>query len=113
MRLGLRLAWLVTFVVVAGGSLLPDSNPALQPVKLINDKMLHLGGYALLALLTFANLPRSSRLAAALLVFGVGLTIELIQPAVGRMFDWKDLLANSLGIAVATALWRVAGAGSP
>jgi len=43
-----------------------------------------------------------------LLSFMYGLTVEFLQPivAVGRMFSWSDVLANTVGIAVGMLLAR-------
>jgi VanZ family protein len=80
--------------------------PARWLPPLPNDKLLHFlafGGLALLA----ARMAQDShqRIAALLAVFAIGLVIELLQNAVpGRRFCWRDLLANTIGIAVAAFL---------
>lgn len=74
------------------------------------DKLIHASGYALLALLaTGLFAPGRSRWLALVWLVVFGGLIEIAQGlwAVNRAADPWDLLANSLGIALAAAVfWR-------
>jgi len=50
----------------------------------------------------FRRLPR---LWCVVLAVGLGAAVELVQGQVGRDASWGDLLADSLGVAVALLLW--------
>ena len=52
----------------------------------------------------FRRLPR---LMAAALAVALGGAVEVVQGLVGRDASWGDLLADTLGIAVALLLWAV------
>jgi hypothetical protein len=66
------------------------------------DKLEHLATYALL-MLWFGQLGRRW-LAAALLIL-MGVSIELLQGMGGvRMFEWGDIVANTLGVGLGALL---------
>ena len=50
----------------------------------------------------FRRLPR---LWCAILTVALGAAVEVVQGLVGRDASWGDLLADSLGVAVALLLW--------
>lgn len=74
------------------------------------DKLIHAGGYALLAVLAVGLFgPDRNRWLALLWLVMLGGLIEIAQGlwAINRAADPWDLLANSLGIALAAAIcWR-------
>ena len=101
--LGLWIAMLVVVVVV---SLVQP--PDLQ-VRLPRhaDKIEHLLAYAALAfagLQLFASRPALVAVACGLVTLGIGLEVAqgLLVPAV-RSMDWRDAVANSLGVAFGLA----------
>ena len=71
------------------------------------DKANHAFAFAVLCLLGTVAWPRRTlRLLAALLAYGVA--IELLQSlTAGRHADWRDMVANAAGLALA---WAVASA---
>lgn len=87
-------------------SLMPTAYLA-APVFSIWDKAQHALGFAVLTLLAVQAYPSRSRLRLALALLLLGGAIELAQSASGwRMGDWRDGLANAVGIAVVLMLVR-------
>ncbi len=68
----------------------------------LSDKVAHVAAFYIVTLLAFAIAPRFRRMELALMVFGLGVAIELGQGIVGRSLSVSDVLANSAGIAAAT-----------
>ncbi|MGQ0834405.1 MAG: VanZ family protein [Gammaproteobacteria bacterium] len=104
----LRLApfWWVAGIVLALVVVFESLAPTVSMPPLGNDKLAHFAGYGVLSF-WFAGILQRRRypvLAALLLAFGV--LVELAQYAMGlgRTADWRDVVANSLGIATALAL---------
>lgn len=96
--------------LIVAGTLAP---PAAAPAFTISDKLLHFGGYLLLAL-WFAGLVERYRYLAvgvALIALGGGLEVLQALMGYGRTADWWDLSANTLGVAAGLALAQ-AGLGS-
>lgn len=98
------MAWEVVLFIcavllVSVGCLLPAR--WLRPLP--HDKLLHFlafGGLTLLAGRMSTSV--SGQAAGLLIVFAIGLLIEILQNAVpGRRFCWRDLTANTAGIATA------------
>lgn len=103
----LRAGWGVWLVAVVIGSLLPaESGPMVALDTLdINDKLEHLIGYLLLALLPAIHERR--RVVAVLVpllpVLGVALEFgQLYSP--GRSFDTYDMLADVVGVIIGAVL---------
>lgn len=105
----LRHPWLwqlLGWVLVVGAivlSLLPVAQ--LPPIN-ANDKLEHAITYAVLALWFAGMYPRSRYVWIGALLFFMGLFIEWAQGAMqlGRQRDYRDVIANSVGIGVGLAL---------
>jgi VanZ family protein len=94
-RVWLAVGWLLVVAVILLSLIrLPLDLPHAQ-----GDKSGHVVAYAVL-MFWFAQLyaagARRTAIAIALLVLGCGL--EVVQSAVGRDFEYADMLANGLGI---------------
>ena len=101
MRQTLRIGYWLACVVVSVLSLMPLAY--LPPVAFDWwDKAQHALAFMLLGTLGLLAYPQAVlRLLIGLLVFGA--VIELAQATTGwRYGDWQDLLANALGLAIAT-----------
>ncbi|MDP2263226.1 MAG: hypothetical protein Q8K24_08720 [Hydrogenophaga sp.] len=71
------------------------------PVFSIWDKAQHAFGFAVLTLLAVQAYPSHSQFRLAMALLLLGGAIEIAQSASGwRMGDWRDGLANAVGIAV-------------
>ena len=99
------LGWLLVLGVVFG-SLLPR---VWMPDFTSSDKFMHSGSYLVL-MLWFSGLYRRERhLAIALLLFVLGLVLDVSQSlSPYRTFDWRDVAANAGGILVGLLLSRFA-----
>ena len=105
MRLAFRCLFYGAITAVFVGSLLPVSQ--VEPIFVLKDWLIHFAAYAfcgLLAAYGFKSPANKSRAFVGL--FTTGAIIEVVQPYVGRHFDWFDLSANSMGI-LAAILGRV------
>ncbi|MEL7547227.1 MAG: hypothetical protein AAGJ84_11285 [Pseudomonadota bacterium] len=94
---GCRAVLALAVVVVVYGSLGP-TDPAAVPGWIPWDKAQHFIaflGLSAIALIAFANVPS---LFVGLIVFTLGLVIELVQPAFGRTQSASDVIANLTGI---------------
>ncbi len=117
----LRIAWLICFVAVIAGSLLPaDSAPMRALDKLaIDDKVQHLLAYALLAFLPAIHERRRNLVVLLVMAPAMGVFLEFGQLySPGRTFDVHDMLANAAGVAIGAAIGLalrrfLAGAGEP
>lgn len=113
--LALRYPWLwriLGWILIAGvifGSVAPGSWVRGVPGP---DEFQHAGSYFVLTL-WFAGLYARSRLGLIAAVFlTLGLAMEIIQGQLSyRGFDYEDLLANFVGILIASGLsfWFLAG----
>ena len=99
---------LLTCVVI--GELLPgDSKPitALSTAN-VNDKVLHFGAYAVLALVPAIGFHRDAALRFMIVTEVVGLGLEGLQILVPqRSCDAADIAANTIGVVVGAVLGRV------
>ena len=110
--IGWNLALLVGGgLVFAAGCLVPNR---WLPAKLPNDKLMHFAAFAVLGLLALGQ-AQGYRQAAAWLV-GLtlaGAAIECLQQLVpDRGFSWRDIAANTAGVAfagVAAQLYMILG----
>jgi VanZ family protein len=94
--LGLGWALIIAAVIV---SLLPGQS---LPQTGVSDKVEHTVAYMLLTLWFTGVYPRSSYFKIGLGMFLLGVAIEIAQGAMpfGREADIRDVVANSLGIAL-------------
>lgn len=104
-----RWAPLAVAAAILAASLLPGggSGGAVGPIGI--DKLLHAGGYAVLALTALCALrARSARasLGVILLVTVFGGAVELLQaPVAGRHVSTLDLAADAVGAAGGAVGW--------
>jgi CRP-like cAMP-binding protein len=85
--------------VIVVGSLIGGRDPTIEV-----DKVLHFGGYAVLAILFVLALRPVLYIPALLALVGGGFLIEYLQSFTGRSMDISDGVANTLGVAVGAAL---------
>jgi VanZ family protein len=105
----LRLAplwWGIGFglgLAIVTGSLVPRL-PDMMPMG--SDKVWHFAGYGMLSFWFVGVLERRRYPLLAIVMLSLGIAIEIAQHAMGmgRSADWRDIVANSLGIAVALGL---------
>ena len=105
MRLVLRHPWVWlglgwTFIVCAITlSLIPGQK---LPHTGVSDKFEHALAYALLTLWFAGIYPRSSYWRVGIGMFALGIAVEIAQGAMpfGREMDFRDVVANSIGIAL-------------
>ena len=105
MRLSLRHPWVwlglgwtfIAFAIVVG--LVPGQK--LPPTG-VSDKVEHAVAYTLLTLWFAGVYPRTSYWRVGLGMLALGVSIEIAQGLMpfGRQTDFRDVVANSLGIAV-------------
>jgi VanZ family protein len=102
----IQLAFWSSVAGVVVLSLLPTTELPEQ-VTLVWDKAQHAVGFAFLTALGFLAYPgHRVRVCIGLLLLGAA--IEFAQQATGwRQGDAQDWLANAVGIAFTTALWRL------
>lgn len=70
------------------------------------DKAEHAVAYLVLGLSGFLLFPKHPRL-VVVVALAQGAGVEVLQSLMGfgRQGDWRDMVANTLGVAVATGLW--------
>ena len=97
-RTWLIVGWLFVLGVVYGSL---TGNPVITHAS-VNDKLEHFGAYAALSLWFAGIYPRSRYAIIAVGLFLLGVSMEFLQAAMraGRMKDFHDVIANSIGIAV-------------
>ncbi|MFM6989544.1 MAG: VanZ family protein [Arenimonas sp.] len=106
-----RRLWLALWIagMLLGVYLSLRPVPAVAPALPHLDKLIHVGGYAVLAAFATCLFSGSARLRALAGVWLLGAAIELAQGLLptGRLMEAADLLANSVGIMLGSALcWR-------
>jgi VanZ family protein len=99
--------WTITLAVVVGSLIPPREFPA--PIAFFNDKFLHFIAYFLMTI-WFAGSMNPRRY--VWLVVGLctlGAVVEWVQYLLGfgRDADWRDFVADALGVFIALALARV------
>ncbi|MBK6354714.1 MAG: VanZ family protein [Saprospiraceae bacterium] len=113
-KYSLKIAWSFTVAIVILSLIPSNSLPKLNFKDLVGiDKLGHLFFYGNACF--FFLLGRSSKiygvhlfLSTCIPLVGLGLLMELFQAAMllGRNFDYFDMLANTLGVILAIALFR-------
>lgn len=107
--------WLpvVVAAVILAASLVPGGggSSSLGPIGV--DKLLHVGGYAVLAVAALVAIhARTGRgaLGVVLLVTVFGGVVELLQgPVPGRSVSFLDLVADAAGAVIGAAGWWLFG----
>ena len=101
-RLWWALGWVLVAVIITTS--LERNTPSFTHD--MNDKVLHFLGYTSLALWFGALARRSRYVVVGVLLILLGAVIELAQGlmGMGRTADWRDLLANSLGVVFGLAV---------
>lgn len=77
-------------------------SPERQNIE--TDKLLHMGGFGVLGALLVLSLPPKVFIPGLLALAGCGVGIEYVQQVVGRSFEWDDVRANCIGIAVGAGI---------
>lgn len=96
-----RYGFFAALVLVIASSLAPGA--WFDPYVRGHDKLVHLAGYFILAMLAAMGWPRW-RGAALIGLPLTGLALEVAQTSTGRGFEWMDVLSNAAGIGIAVAL---------
>jgi VanZ family protein len=108
-----RRVWLVIGWIFVVGAVLASLMPSHNlPATGVNDKLEHAFAYTVMALWFAGVYPRSRYFVIGLGLFVLGVGIEWAQGAMnlGRYSDFRDVLANTTGIALGLAL-ALAGLG--
>jgi len=101
----LRWAWALAAAIIAVGSLLPRSSPAVAALDPVDDWLLHFGAYALLAFLPTLHEERLIAAALAVTSGALGAVLEFAQRHVpGRDFELIDVASNVAGVICGVAL---------
>jgi hypothetical protein len=106
--LWLSLGWALV-IGVCVGSLMPGS---AVPELGLTDKKIHALSYFLLMVWFSGLYPRARHVRLALVLFGLGLSLDLLQSGTAsRTFDLRDIAANGVGILIGLALsfWLLGG----
>ena len=99
------LFWPVLAFVVWGEVLAPEDVPVIRD---INDKILHINAYFILAAMAAATLKkRRTALAAGLGLILMGGVLEIVQGVIGRDMSIYDELANAGGVILGGTLARI------
>lgn len=98
--------WVLAIAIVVAGSLLPGKDLPAVP---LNDKTEHFIAYALLsgsAVQLFARRLSWAMVSVLLVLMGIQMEFLQAKMGLGRMLDWNDALANTMGVlmGLATAL---------
>lgn len=99
------MSWeLLVFIAAAGAVIIGCLLPAGWLPPLPHDKLLHFGAFLVLTTLALRIAPDwEGRIVWLLGLLAAGLVIEMLQKSVpGRSFCWRDMAANTAGIAAAT-----------
>ena len=98
-----RIAFTLALVATIWGSLAPLSD--VEFVSGVWDKAQHALGYGALALLLIASQRVHRPWRAGLIVFAIGIALEVTQGLTpDRSADAVDLVANAVGVVLACAL---------
>ncbi|HST92322.1 MAG TPA: VanZ family protein [Brevundimonas sp.] len=105
MRLFLRVAGLVVMAVLLALMIGPYQN--IEQASRVWDKAAHFVSFGTILWSLGVLFRRVPRLVLAAAAVAIGGAVELIQGQVGRDASWGDLLADTLGVAVALLVWAV------
>jgi VanZ like family. len=96
--------WAILIAVVLGSLIPPREMP--QPIGWFNDKFLHFMAYFLMAFWFAGSLERRRYVWVAIGLSMLGALIEVVQywMGFGRDADWRDFVADALGIALGLGL---------
>ncbi|MGH8187290.1 MAG: VanZ family protein [Steroidobacteraceae bacterium] len=102
-RVWLAMGWLLVFLATIA-SIVPLRNVPKPPG--VTDKMEHAVAYGLLAIWFAGIYPRSRYVMIGIGLFLMGIAIEWAQSAMqlGRESDFRDVVANSIGIVAGLTL---------
>ena len=107
-RLRLGTYWwsagvLLALSILLGSLVAPSDLPGFMRVS---DKLVHVAGYGALCFWFAGLLERGHYPALAVLLVAFGAAIEGVQYVMGygRSADWRDVIANSAGIAMSLGL---------
>ena len=94
--------WLAIIAVLIAATL---PSPTLVGVS-ANDKLQHIGAFALLCFLGLLAYPHARKLKWLVGLAAYGALIEAVQaiPSLNRMSDWRDWLADLVGVAIILSL---------
>ena len=109
---GVHIAAVVATALIAsliGVFMLAPSIPTSWSTLALTDKAYHAIAFAALVLPSGAIFQRH-RAWIATGAFVFGLTIEVVQPLVGRNAEWADIAANTMGILIGLSLGRMISA---
>jgi VanZ family protein len=103
--------WMITLAVVLGSLIPPTEMSLITPI--INDKLMHGFAYFFMGMWFAGSMdPRKHGwLALALILLGGAIEILQYFMGFGRDADWKDFLADIIGVVLAIGLAR-AGLGN-
>jgi VanZ family protein len=86
--------------IVGVGLIVMQSLVGHQPGTIRVDKIIHFSGYAVLAAVFVLSLRPALFLPVLAALLGIGFAIEYLQPLTGRERDFRDAMANTLGVAI-------------
>ncbi|MGB0732808.1 MAG: VanZ family protein [Pontibacterium sp.] len=93
-QIALRIPFILVLALITYASLMPM--PAIVGPTL-SDKVLHFVGYAGICFIGFIGFHTFGwRLTVFVILWGIGIEIAQI-PVPGRLFEWLDIVANSIG----------------
>ena len=95
--------WALTVIAILAGSLLTDDSPVSEAMPSLRWNLGHIPAYALLGFLTVKVMGvkggsiRSAAILAGPAVVVFGISIEVMQPFIGRMGSTMDASLNVVG----------------
>lgn len=105
MKLLMRLMAVVLLVVLIGAMVGPFQN--VEAAANVWDKAAHFVAFGLILWSFGVLFRRLPRVWCAVAAVALGATVEVVQGQVGRDMSSGDLLADTLGILTALALWSL------
>ena len=101
----LRTLWYLAIFTVVVASLLPNSSLPLRILGRLHlsDKVEHCVAYVVLAFLPAIHEGRRFIIVAALGAVGLGVALEFGQILTGRDFEYRDMVADTVGVCLGLA----------